>query len=43
MTLKAHVMEHHVIETKRNFKGLGIKDKSVVEKLHQDDGVCSFI
>jgi hypothetical protein len=36
MTLKAHVMEHHVIETNRKLKGMGDKDESFVEKLHQD-------
>jgi hypothetical protein len=36
MTLKAHVMEHHVIETNRKLKGLGDKDESFVEKLHPD-------
>jgi hypothetical protein len=35
MTLKAHVMEHHVIETHRKLKGLGNKDESFVEKLHR--------
>jgi hypothetical protein len=28
MTLKAHVMEHHVIETNRNLKWLGDKDET---------------
>jgi hypothetical protein len=36
MTLKAHVMEHHAIETNRKLKGLGDKDESFVEKLHPD-------
>jgi hypothetical protein len=36
MTLKAHVMAHHVIEVNRKFKGLGDKDESFAENLHQD-------
>jgi hypothetical protein len=35
-TLMAHVMEHHVIETNRKLKGLGDRDESFVEKMHQD-------
>jgi hypothetical protein len=37
MTLNAHVMDHHVIETNRKLKGLGNKDESFVENMHQDD------
>jgi hypothetical protein len=36
MTLEAHVMEHHVIETNRKLKGLGDKDESFDGKLHPD-------
>jgi hypothetical protein len=36
VTLKAHIFEHHVIAKMRELGGLGDKDESFVELLHQD-------
>jgi hypothetical protein len=35
MTLKAHILEHHMIQKMRYLMGLGDKDESYVELLHQ--------
>jgi hypothetical protein len=35
MTLKAHILEHHMIQKMRYLMGLGDKDESYVEILHQ--------
>jgi hypothetical protein len=36
-TLKAHIFEHHVIAKMKELGGLGDKDESFVELLHQYD------
>jgi hypothetical protein len=36
LTLKAHIFEHHAISKMRELQGMGDKDESFVELLHQD-------